>query len=93
MTQMTGFELFDKSDKFHPPPHHRHVSMLVLVRLIYFRIYRRKIISFNLFRFNIIIFIITYLLNKVDMSMGAAFGLFAASACWLPYRGALRRRI
>jgi hypothetical protein len=32
---------------------------------------------FTYFLFNTMIFIITYLLNKVDMSMGAAFGLFA----------------
>jgi hypothetical protein len=51
--------------------------MLVLVRLIYFRIYKKKDYLFTFFLFNIIIFIITYLLNKVDMSMGAAFGLFA----------------
>jgi hypothetical protein len=51
--------------------------MLLLVRLIYFKIYKKKDYLFTFFIFNIIIFIITYLLNKVDMSMGAAFGLFA----------------
>lgn len=75
---MTGFELFDKlSDKFFIRLLIDILSMLVLVRLIYFRIYKKKDYLFTFFLFNIIIFIITYLLNKVDMSMGAAFGLFA----------------
>lgn len=75
---MTGFELFDKlSDKFFIRLLIDIISMLVLVRLIYFRIYKKKDYLFTFFLFNIIIFIITYLLNKVDMSMGAAFGLFA----------------
>lgn len=75
---MTGFELFDKlSDKFFIRLLIDIVSILVLVRLIYFRIYKKKDYLFTFFLFNIIIFIITYLLNKVDMSMGAAFGLFA----------------
>jgi hypothetical protein len=75
---MTDFELFDKlSDKFFIRLLIDILSMLVLVRLIYFRIYKKKDYLFTFFLFNIIIFIITYLLNKVDMSMGAAFGLFA----------------
>ncbi|HRI42087.1 MAG TPA: DUF4956 domain-containing protein, partial [Bacteroidia bacterium] len=70
--------LFDKlSDKFFIRLFIDIVSMPVLVRLIYFRIYKKKDYLFTFFLFNIIIFIITYLLNKVDMSMGAAFGLFA----------------
>lgn len=52
-------------------------SVFVLIRLIYFRHYRRTDLFLTFFGFNIIIFLITYLLNKVEMSMGAAFGLFA----------------
>lgn len=75
---MNQFELFDKlSDKFFWRLLVDVLSMLVLVRFIYFRIYKKKDYLFTFFLFNIIIFIITYLLNKVDMSMGAAFGLFA----------------
>ena len=71
-------ELFDKlSDKFFLRLLIDIVAMLILVRLIYFRIYKKKDYLFTFFLFNIIIFIITYLLNKVDMSLGAAFGLFA----------------
>ena len=53
------------------------ISMLILIRLIYYPIYHKKDFFFTFFLFNIIIFVITYLLNKVDLSMGAAFGLFA----------------
>lgn len=78
MNDIATFELFDKlSDKFFWRLLIDIISMLVIVRLIYFRIYRKKDYLFTFFLFNIIIFIITYLLNKVDMSMGAAFGLFA----------------
>ncbi len=52
-------------------------SILILIRLIYYPIYHKKDFFFTFFLFNIVIFIITYLLNKVDLSMGAAFGLFA----------------
>ena len=53
------------------------VSVFILVRFVYFPIYRSRENVFTFFIFNIIIFLITYLLNKVEMSMGAAFGLFA----------------
>jgi len=53
------------------------VSVFVLIRLIYFPIYRHRDLFFTFFIFNIIIFLISFLLNKVDLSMGAAFGLFA----------------
>jgi Domain of unknown function (DUF4956) len=53
------------------------IAVFILVRFIYFRHYRRTDLFLTFFGFNIIIFLITYLLNKVEMSMGAAFGLFA----------------
>lgn len=53
------------------------VSVFVLVRFIYYPIYKNRELFFTYFIFNIIIFLISYLLNKVDLSMGAAFGLFA----------------
>jgi hypothetical protein len=74
----TNFEFFDKlSDKFFWRLLIDLVALTVLVRFIYFRIYRKKDYLFTFYLFNIIIYIITYLLNKVDLSMGAAFGLFA----------------
>lgn len=71
-------ELFDKlNDKFFLRLLIDVLAMVVLIRLVYFPIYKKKDFFFTFFMFNIIIFILTYLLNKVDISMGAAFGLFA----------------
>ncbi len=52
-------------------------SVFVLIRLIYYPIYKHRDLCFTFFIFNLIIFLISFLLNKVDLSMGAAFGLFA----------------
>jgi hypothetical protein len=52
-------------------------TVLILVRYIYFPLYKSKELFFTFFIFNLIIFLISFLLNKVDLSMGAAFGLFA----------------
>ncbi|HEX5002643.1 MAG TPA: DUF4956 domain-containing protein [Bacteroidia bacterium] len=74
----TAFSLFDKlSPKFFVRLGVNLVSVIVLVRFIYFPVYRSRENVFTFFIFNLIIFLITYLLNKVEMSMGAAFGLFA----------------
>jgi len=71
-------ELFDKlNDKFFLRLLIDVIAMVVLVRLVYFPIYKKKDFFFTFFMFNIVIFILTYLLNKVDISMGAAFGMFA----------------
>lgn len=53
------------------------VSVFILVRFIYYPIYKHRDLFFTFFIFNIIIFLISFLLNKVELSMGAAFGLFA----------------
>jgi len=77
-TTSTAFELFDKlSPKFFLRISVDIVSLFILIRLIYFPIYRSREYVFTFFIFNVIIFLVTYLLNKVEMSMGAAFGLFA----------------
>lgn len=52
-------------------------SVFILIRFIYFPIYKNRELFFTFFIFNLIIFLISFLLNKVDLSMGAAFGLFA----------------
>ena len=73
-----AFELFEKlQPKFFIRLGVDLVSVFILVRFIYFPLYRSRENVFTFFIFNIIIFLITYLLNKVEMSMGAAFGLFA----------------
>lgn len=51
--------------------------VLILVRGVYFRIYRRSELQLTFIAFNLVIFLIAYMLNGVNMSMGAAFGLFA----------------
>jgi hypothetical protein len=53
------------------------VSMAVLLGLIYYPNHKNKEFVFTYFAFNVVIFIVTYLLNKVELSLGAAFGLFA----------------
>lgn len=52
-------------------------SVFVLIRFVYYRVYRRSELFFTFFIFNLVIFLICFLLNKVELSMGAAFGLFA----------------
>lgn len=52
-------------------------SIFVLVRYIYYPIYKHREFFFMFVIFNLIIFLISFLLNKVELSMGAAFGLFA----------------
>jgi hypothetical protein len=49
----------------------------ILIRFVYYKNYRRGDTVFTFFMFNVIIFIVTFLLNNVDISLGAAFGLFA----------------
>lgn len=53
------------------------LSVFVLVRFIYYPNYKHRELFFTYFIFNLVIFLISFLLNKVDLSMGAAFGLFA----------------
>lgn len=53
------------------------ITIFILVRLIYYPLYKQREFFFMFVIFNIIIFFISFLLNKVDLSMGAAFGLFA----------------
>jgi hypothetical protein len=52
-------------------------TIFLLLRFVYLPSNRNREHIFTYFIFNILIFLITFLLNKVDMSMGAAFGLFA----------------
>lgn len=73
-----GFVLFEKlGPKFFIRLTIDFISVFVLIRFLYFPIYKNRENFFMLFIFNLIIFLITFILNKSDMSMGAAFGLFA----------------
>jgi hypothetical protein len=51
--------------------------VFVLVRVIYYRTYRRADLFLTFFSFNLVIFLIAFVLNSVEMTLGAAFGLFA----------------
>ena len=42
------------------------LSVFILVRLVYFRVYKRSELFFTFFIFNLVIFLICFLLNKVD---------------------------
>lgn len=53
------------------------LSVFVLIRFIYFKINKHRELFFTYFIFNLIIFLMCFFLNKVKISMGAAFGLFA----------------
>lgn len=53
------------------------LSVFTLIRLIYVPVYKNRDLFFTYFIFNLIIFFICYVMNKVELSMGAAFGLFA----------------
>ena len=53
------------------------LSVIALIKFIYFFIHKKSNYLFTFFSFNLIIFVISFLLNRVEMSMGAAFGLFA----------------
>lgn len=53
------------------------MSVFVLIRFIYFKINKHRELFFTYFIFNLIIFLMCFFLNKVKISMGAAFGLFA----------------
>jgi Domain of unknown function (DUF4956) len=52
-------------------------TLVLLVRVIHFRYYRRSDLFLTFFALNLIVFLVTLLLNRVEMTMGAAFGLFA----------------
>ncbi len=53
------------------------ISVYVLAKFIYLKRHHRTDLFLTFFSFNIIVFFISYLLNRVDLSTGAAFGLFA----------------
>jgi hypothetical protein len=61
--------------------------VLLIIVFIYHPNYRRTDIAFTFIVFNVVIFLLTFVLNKVKISMGAAFGLFAVFSM-LRYRTA-----
>lgn len=61
------------------------ISAFILIRYIYFPIHKNRENVFLFSIFSLLIFIISYLLNSVDIGMGSAFGLFAVFSI-LQYR-------
>jgi len=53
------------------------IFVMLLLKFIYIKRYKSKDYVFTYFVFNIIIFSVAFLLNKIELSLGAAFGLFA----------------
>lgn len=53
------------------------ISLFVLIRLCYFRKSLNREFLFSYFLFGVGVFIISYILRAVDISLGFAFGLFA----------------
>ncbi len=53
------------------------LTVLLIIIIIYYPNYKKLDTVFSFIIFNVVIFLITFALNKVKISMGAAFGLFA----------------
>ncbi|MFL5728199.1 MAG: DUF4956 domain-containing protein [Cytophagaceae bacterium] len=53
------------------------LTVIILIVGIYYPNYKQRDYFFTYFIFNIVIFMLTFVLNQVKISMGAAFGLFA----------------
>ncbi|HAP00455.1 MAG TPA: DUF4956 domain-containing protein [Bacteroidetes bacterium] len=77
--EIHNYKIFDSADFFDLVIRYgfNFLITFVIVRLIYFPIYRNKDYLFTYFIFNSIIFIIMYIMNNVKMEFGVAFGLFA----------------
>jgi len=52
-------------------------TVLIIIFLIYYPSNKKLGFVFTFILFNVVIFLLTYVLNEVKISMGAAFGLFA----------------
>ncbi|NCA75875.1 MAG: DUF4956 domain-containing protein [Alphaproteobacteria bacterium] len=63
------------------------ITVLLIICLIYYPNYKKMDYIFTYIIFNLVIFVLTFVLNKVKISMGAAFGLFAVFSM-LRYRSA-----
>ncbi len=74
----SSVDIFDKlSKKFFIRLAIDLTSVIILIRFIYFQVYKTKDLFFTYIIFNLVIFLLSFSLNKAELSMGAAFGLFA----------------
>jgi len=62
-------------------------AVALIIGFVYYPNYKRMDTTFTFIMFNVVIFLLTYVLNEVKISMGAAFGLFAVFSM-LRYRTA-----
>lgn len=53
------------------------LGVLIIVYFVYYPNYQKLDTIFTFLMFNIVIYLLTFVLNEVKISMGAAFGLFA----------------
>src|ERR1700749_1445183 len=53
------------------------LAVFLLIRCVYFPRYKKRELNFTFFIFNLVIFLVSFLLAKVELSMATAFGLFA----------------
>jgi|ERR1035437_351281 hypothetical protein len=73
-----GWQLFDNlSIKFFIRFAVDLTSVFVLLRFIYYPSYKTREMFFTFFIFNLIIFLVMFMISRVDISTGAGFGLFA----------------
>ncbi len=52
-------------------------AVAIIVGLLHYRLYKKSEYIFTYISFNLVIFILSYVMKSNEMSMGAAFGLFA----------------
>ncbi len=62
-------------------------AVVLIIIFVYYPNYKKMDTIFTFLMFNVVIFLLTYVLNEVKISMGAAFGLFAVFSM-LRYRTA-----
>ncbi|MCE5332061.1 MAG: DUF4956 domain-containing protein [Bacteroidales bacterium] len=62
-------------------------AIVLIIVFVYYPNYKKMDTIFTFIMFNVVIFLLTFVLNKVKISMGAAFGLFAVFSM-LRYRTA-----
>jgi thiol:disulfide interchange protein len=53
------------------------LAIVIIVGLMHYKLYKKSEYIFTYVIFNIIIFILSYVMQSANMTMGAAFGLFA----------------
>ncbi|MEI7801028.1 MAG: DUF4956 domain-containing protein [Bacteroidota bacterium] len=76
---INDYKLFDEADFFDLVLRYgfNFLITFIIVRLIYYPLYRNKDYLFTYFIFNSIIFMILHVMTNIKMEFGISFGLFA----------------